>query len=202
LQEHYQDFSQFNAVWRTAARSWEEFGRLGHVEAPYFRKPPGGSNDALETEANLADPARTAFFADCDAFVAVVADQYFELSVAAIKAADPNHLVIGSRFGYQPHSGVIAAAGRYLDVISFNCYDFDATIIIDAYALTGKPCLISGFPFAVTIPACPIQAAADRGGEPDQRARCFERYVSAALRKPAVVGYHWFEHADQPAETF
>jgi hypothetical protein len=33
-----------------------------------------------------------------------------------------------------------------------------------------------------------------------KRARCFERYVSAALRKPAVVGYHWFEHADQPAE--
>ncbi len=92
-----------------------------------FRKPPGGPNDALETEANLADPARAAFFADCDAFVAVVADQYFELSVAAIKAADPNHLVIGSRFGYQPHSNVIAAAGRYLDVISFNCYDFDAS---------------------------------------------------------------------------
>ena len=33
-----------------------------------------------------------------------------------------------------------------------------------------------------------------------ERARCFERYVSAALRKPAVIGYHWFEHADQPAE--
>ena len=32
-----------------------------------------------------------------------------------------------------------------------------------------------------------------------ERARCFELYVSAALRKPAVVGYHWFEHADQPA---
>ena len=33
-----------------------------------------------------------------------------------------------------------------------------------------------------------------------ERARCFERYVIAALKKPAVVGYHWFEHADQPAE--
>jgi len=33
-----------------------------------------------------------------------------------------------------------------------------------------------------------------------ERAQCFERYVTAALRKPAVVGYHWFEHADQPAE--
>jgi agarase len=24
--------------------------------------------------------------------------------------------------------------------------------------------------------------------------------VTTAVRKPALVGYHWFEHADQPAE--
>ena len=24
--------------------------------------------------------------------------------------------------------------------------------------------------------------------------------MTAAVRKPALVGYHWFEHADQPAE--
>ena len=77
---------------------------------------------------------------------AIVADRYFELCVSAIKAADPNHLVMGSRFGYQPHQ-VIAAAGRYLDVVSFNCYEFDASPVIDAYAATGKPCLISEFSF-------------------------------------------------------
>ena len=33
-----------------------------------------------------------------------------------------------------------------------------------------------------------------------ERAACFERYVNAALRHPTLVGYHWFEHADQPAE--
>jgi len=106
--------ARFNAVWRTPARSWEEFGTIGHVEALFFRMPPGGLNDALETKANLANPARAAFFADCDAFVAVVAEAYFELCVVAIKAVDPNHLVIGSRFGYQPHPNVIAAAGCYL----------------------------------------------------------------------------------------
>ena len=104
LQEHYREFSQFNAVWRTPARSWEQFGTIGRIEAPFFRMPPGGLNDALETKANLANPARAAFSADCDAFVAVVAEQYFDLCVSAIKAADPNHLVIGSRFGYQPQS--------------------------------------------------------------------------------------------------
>ena len=33
-----------------------------------------------------------------------------------------------------------------------------------------------------------------------ERAACFRRYVGVALRKPSIVGYHWFEHADQPAE--
>ena len=201
LQEHYRDFSQFNAVWRSPARSWEELGTISHVEAPFFRMPPGGLNDALEAKANLANPARAAFSADCDVFVTVVADQYFELSVSAIRATDPNHLVIGSRFGYQPQSSVIAAAGRYLDVISFNVYDFDASPVIDAYAASGKPCLISEFSFRGDDSGLPnTRGAGPRVASQIERAQCFERYVTAALKKPAVVGYHWFEHADQPAE--
>lgn len=201
LQAHYRDFSQFNAVWRTPARSWEELGRIDHIDAPFFRMPPGGLNDALEIKANLANPAREAFCADCDAFAAVVADTYFELCVSAIKAADPNHLVIGSRFGYQPLGGVIAAAGGHLDVISFNCYGFDPVSVIDAYAATARPCLISEFSFRGDDAGLPNS----RGGGPRvatqvERAQAFERYVTAALGRPNVVGYHWFEHADQPIE--
>ena len=201
LQAHYREFSQFNTVWRTPARSWEQLGRIEHIDAPYFRMPPGGLNDAFETRANLANPAREAFSADCDAFVAVVADKYFELCVSAIKIADPNHLVIGSRFGYQPQASVIAAAGRHLDVISFNCYDFDAGPVIDAYAASGKPCLISEFSFRSDDAGLPnTRGAGPRVATQIERAQAFERYVTAALRKPNVVGYHWFEHADQPAQ--
>jgi agarase len=201
LQQHYRDFSQFNAVWKTAARSWEELGRIGRIEAPFFRMPPGGLNDALEARANQANPQRAAFCADCDVFVAMVAENYFDLCVSAIKAVDPNHLVIGSRFGYQPQSVVIAAAGRYLDVISFNCYDFDAGSVIDACSITDKPCLISEFSFRGDDSGLPnTRGAGPRVAKQIERARCFERYVSEALRKPTVVGYHWFEHADQPAE--
>ncbi|MDO8399601.1 MAG: agarase [Bradyrhizobium sp.] len=201
LQEHYREFSQFNAVWQTPARSWEQLAAMGRVEAPFFRMPAGGLNDALELKANLANPARAAFSADCDAFLAVDADRYFEVCVSAIKAADPNHLVIGSRFGYQAQSSVIAAAVRYLDVISFNCYELDATPQIDAYAAGGKPCLISEFSFRGDDAGLPNgNGAGPRVASQTERAQCFERYVTAALRNPSVVGYHWFEHADQPAE--
>ncbi|WP_164935442.1 agarase [Bradyrhizobium guangzhouense] len=201
LQSHYRDFAQFNAVWRTQARSWEELGRIEHVVPPFVRLRPGVLNDALETKANLADPVREAFSADCDAFVAVVADKYFELCVSAIKAADPNHLVLGSRFGYQPPASVIAASGRHLDVISFNCYEFDPGPVIDAYAAASKPCLISEFSFRGDDAGLPnSKGAGPRVATQAERARAFEGYVVTALGKPNVVGYHWFEHADQPAE--
>ena len=32
------------------------------------------------------------------------------------------------------------------------------------------------------------------------RAAGFESYVTLALSKPNLVGYHWFEHADEPKE--
>ncbi|MEY9131004.1 hypothetical protein ACVIWV_003004 [Bradyrhizobium diazoefficiens] len=201
LQAHYRDFAQFNAVWRTRARSWEELGRIENVVAPFVRLRPGILNDALETKANLADTAREAFSADCDAFVAVVADRYFEVCVSAIKTADPHHLVIGSRFGWQPPRGVIAAAGRHLDVISFNCYEFDPGPVIDAYAATGRPCLISEFSFRGDDAGLTnSKGAGPRVATQTERARAFESYVVAALGKPNVVGYHWFEHADQPVQ--
>jgi agarase len=109
--------------------------------------------------------------------------------------------VIGSRFGYQPYPAVVAAAGRHLDVISFNCYGFDASAVIDAFSVTDKPCLISEFSFRGEDSGLPnTHGAGPRVATQTERARCFEHYVSAALRKPAVVGYHWFEFADQPAE--
>ena len=64
----------------------------------------------MRRTANRTDPARAAFFADCDEFAALTAERYFDMTIAAIKAADPNHLVLGCRFAYVPPSGVIEAA--------------------------------------------------------------------------------------------
>ncbi len=139
--------------------------------------------------------------ADDEAFAGLVADRYFALTVAAIKAADSNHLVLGCRFAIPPPPAVIAAAGHHLDVVSFNCYGPNANGAIDAYAATGKPCLIGEFSFRGadsglpnTVGAGPVVATQA------ERASAFRHYVTAALKYHTVVGYHWFEHADQPAE--
>src|SRR6516165_5706172 len=51
-----------------------------------------------EEGANRADPSRAAFTADCDAFAALVAERYFALTCAAVRAADP-HCMSSEHFG-------------------------------------------------------------------------------------------------------
>jgi hypothetical protein len=201
LRKRHPDFEQFNATWRTPAASWDAFALLTRAEPPYRRKPPYQRSTRDEDRANRADPRRAAFAADCDAFAALVAERYFALTCAAVKAADPHHLLLGCRFAYVPPPGVIDAAARHADVISFNCYDLDASEVIDAYAATGKPCLIGEFSFRGADSGLPnTNGAGPLVATQIERATCFRHYVTAAVRKPALVGYHWFEHADQPAE--
>ena len=144
---------------------------------------------------------RAAMAADRNAFTALVAERYFSLTSAAIKAADPNHLVLGSRFALVPTPDVIDAVARYADVISFNCYDLDPVSTIGRYAAAGKPCLIGEFSFRSADSGLPNTNGAGPKVETQiERAACFRHYAEAALRTPTVVGYHWFEHADQPAQ--
>jgi len=201
LRERHHAFEQFNSSWRTPVRSWDDLAASKRIEPSYRRKPPYERSGRSEDESNCADPKRGGFAADCDAFAALVADRYFELTTAAIKAADPNHLVLGCRFAYPPPVAVIDAAGRHIDVISFNCYDPDPNAAIAAYRVTGKPCLIGEFSFRAADSGLPnTNGAGPKVETQAERAACFRRYVSAALKRPTLVGYHWFEHADQPAE--
>ncbi len=146
-------------------------------------------------------PAPAPSTADGEVFAGVVADRYFALTVGAITAADPNHLVLGCRFAIPPPPAVIAAAGRHLDVISFNCYGPDANGALKAYAPTGKPCLIGEFSFRATDSGLPnTNGAGPIVPTQADRAAAFRHYVTAALKSRVLVGYHWFEHADQPVE--
>ena len=164
-----------------------------------------GPEDLLALFLNLpaASPGHSAAAAtaDPDTFKAQVAQRYFALSTAAIKSADPNHLVLGCRFAYPPSSSVIEAAGRHADVVSFNCYEFDATKVIGSYAGIGKPCLIGEFSFRAADSGLPnTNGAGPVVPSQAERAASFRRYVIGVLHEPAIVGFHWFEHADQPAE--
>ncbi len=201
LRERHGDIGAFNAAWRTSARTWDEVPALPRIEPPFRRKPPYDRTAREEEELNRAHAGRAAVMADCDAFLARLAERYFALTVAAIKAADPNHLVLGSRFAFPPPGEVIAACGRHVDVLSFNCYGPDPNGALDAYEETGKPCLLGEFSFRAIDSGLPnSNGAGPVVATQQERAAAFRRYAVAGLRRATLVGYHWFEHADQPAE--
>ena len=201
LKKRYDQIVGFNSVWRTNFHSWDELATAREVDAPYRRKPIYDRSVATEAKENAADPNRAAFVADCEAFAQIVAHTYFATTSAAIRAADPNHLVLGCRFAYPPEVKIIDAAAHEVDVLSFNCYDVDPSRPIDAASSTGKPLMITEFSFRGDDAGLPnTRGAAPRVRTQADRARSFELYVERGLRSPALVGYHWFEHADQPAE--
>jgi hypothetical protein len=155
---------------------------------------------------------------DPEGFLLALATQYFRVTHDAIRAADPHHLILGSRassLSMPPQ--VPAAATPYVDVFSVNFY---ATIdgLYEAldkswgplvpienwleayYELSDLPLMATEFSFRSseseppnTFP--PIYLTFDTQVE---RAAAYDEYVQRCFDAPYIVGQHWFEYVDQP----
>lgn len=204
LEKRHGNIAAFNKVWKTAFASWEDFRHAAPIPAPIKRKEIYLQNQAEERNANEKDPERAAFVGDCDAFLALLAERYFRITTMAIKAAAPNHMAFGPRFAYVPSPPVVAEASKYLDAVSFNCYDYDGhapAAQIQMYSVFDKPMIIGEFSYKAKDSGLPnTKGAGIILPTQQERADAFARYVKAGLATPYLVGYHWFEYADQPKE--
>lgn len=201
MRERYGGIADFNHVWNTSFQSWAELEKASPVKQPFGRKAIYAQNQEVERKSELDDPKFAAFSADCSAFLSRLAERYFHITSDALKNADPNHMNFGCRFAYFPPGPVIEAAARYVDVISFNCYSTDPSPAIRKYSGFGKPLIIGEFSFRGEDSGLPnTKGAGPKVKTQALRAAGFENYVTAAIGNPALVGYHWFEHADEPKE--
>lgn len=178
LRGRYDDIGALNEAWRTGYQSFEEVGRTVQV----------GSHIPED---------------DQDAFLKLVASRYFSVSKEAIRAADPHHLILGCRFaGYMP-GPVLEAMRDQVDVVSFNHYGQKPPTepLREIQRMVGRPVIISEFSFRARDSGLPNTRGAGVIVDTQQeRAEHLQAYVTALLEDPSVVGYHWFEHADEPAE--
>lgn len=137
-----------------------------------------------------------------------VYDRYFSVISKAIKKYDPNHLYMGCRFTSESYSsrGVMAAAGRYCDVITVNYYGAwtpeeqfadrwkqwsgdTPFLVTEWYAMaydSGLACN-SGAGFRV-----PTQA--DRG-------MFYQNYALGLMETKNCVGFDWFKYMDNDPEA-
>ena len=184
LERHYPSFADFNRVWNTDFSSW------GQLDAA--QKIPAGKGN---------HEAKEQYEKDCDTFANFAATRYFDIIELSIKLADPNHLNLGCRFSAYPGAQILRACAAHVDVVSFNCYEPDPTKTIRKYATVGKPLLIGEFSFRAKDSGLPnTKGAGPIVENQTSRAEWYESYVKNALKAPNIVGYHWFEHVDQPKE--
>lgn len=151
-------------------------------------------------------------------FLELAAERYFATTTAILRAADPDHLILGNRdVSVMTRAEVWQAAARHVDVLSVNYYTYQDGIAglalslsggVDPtgwfaaqHALTDKPFLISEFGFRAAdagLPSSypPVYPTLATQAE---RADAYAAYVAGARSVPWIVGTHWFEYTDQPA---
>lgn len=75
------------------------------------------TREGIASEAGITETHRERFRAE-------VADHYFRVTTEAVRKADPNHLILGSRLhDWSKYAqGIVEACARYCDVVSINYY--------------------------------------------------------------------------------
>ncbi|MBI4890616.1 MAG: beta-galactosidase [Acidobacteria bacterium] len=171
LREKYGEPSRLNEAWGTSFASWESVAAAPALNA--------------------------AVRADYSAMVKAHARTYFSTVRRELKALDPDHLYLGSRFaGFTLEAA--EACAEFCDVMAFNVYQ--RSIVPSSWRFLealDRPAIIGEFHFG----------ALDRGmfhtglvaaASQEERARFYQEYVRSVINHPSFVGCHWFQAFDQP----
>lgn len=180
MRARYNTVESFNQAWGTEVKDFDELSSL--TTLPMDRD----AAKAMQRE-----------------FQREYARAYFKVCRDAIKAADPNHMVLGCRFAFFPSQEVVGAAGEFVDVVSFHTYNFTppADTLATVHRVTGKPVMLTEFSFKAMDSGLPNTKGAGRPVPTQQdRAEHFDKFVTALAQMPFMVGFHWFEYCDEPAE--
>lgn len=134
-------------------------------------------------------------------FSGIVALEYYKTMRDAIKVNDPNHLYLGSRLHSSAKNNpfVLAAAEKYLDIISINYYG--NWNVSEAHKIqwnkVQKPFIITEFYTKgedakmgnITGAGWLVKTQADRG-------IYYQNFCLALLQMKNCVGWHWFRYQD------
>ena len=141
-------------------------------------------------------------------FAGLLAEEHYRVLAESVRAADPNHLLLGDRYASAYSQAVARAAARHVDVVSVNCANVEPggwispSFLETLHRVTGKPLLVSE-----TYVAARENQSGNRNSKGHylvvdtqaERAATAEGLVTYLARLPYVVGYHWFQWSDQPA---
>jgi len=142
---------------------------------------------------------------DRQAFMDRLADRYFGCVAKAIRKHDPNHLYLGSRFYStdRRNPALMRAAGRHVDVISYNLYGSwtPGEQVAQFAEWSGRPVIISEF-YAKGEDSG-MNNASGAGwtvATQDHRGQFYENYALSLIESRACVGWHWLRYIDNTSD--
>ena len=113
-----------------------------------------------------------------------------------MKKIAPNQNYLGCRFAWANNDVVLTAASKYLDIMSFNKYEYS----IEDFSLPkgiDKPVMIGEFHFGA-LDKGSFHVGIKKAENQAERGELFKNYIQGALRHPNIVGAHWFQYLDEP----
>lgn len=164
------------------ARDWQiEFGTPEHI--------------AQLTHQGIALSSK-GYAVDHNAFSTLFAQTYVRKTSETIRRYDPNHLIVGPRFGAPPRESILQAfAPPHVDIISMNNYRHTFYERLEEYYRTTNMPIING-EFAwvspyfreIPYPGEPSEGISERDRVKVKGRESLER----AFTHPGLVGYTWF----------
>lgn len=156
-----------------------------------------GKSSAIQREAK-------AFLAQSDTperrrqFIYRAFNRFLDVTMAAIRRHDPNHLILGLRFGGGVPPAEMLQACKVFDVYSLNVYSTQVSTrnLEEIYKVTGRPILVGEFHFGV--PGRGLAPGLVQVRDLAERGIAYRYYVEQAAAFPAFIGTSWFQWVDQP----
>jgi len=122
--------------------------------------------------------------------------KYLETVCGAIRKYDPNHLILGTRFGGTPSEAVLKLA-HIFDVCSINVYEYEPTKQIErTYRITGRPVMVTEY--HIGVPENGLGAGLVQAKDQTERGNAYRYFVEQAASLDGFVGDWWFTWADEP----
>lgn len=172
LKAKYKSVEELNNAWKTNHSSWKAL--LKSTKVP-------NQENAKE---------------DLILFYKKIANTYFKTINEELKKVAPNQNYLGCRFAWANNDVVLTAASNYLDIMSFNKYEYS----IEHFSLpkgVDKPVMIGEFHFG-SLDKGSFHVGIKKAKNQAERGKMYKSYIQGALRHPNIVGAHWFQYLDEP----
>lgn len=187
---------------------------------PDWRAPSQLLDDYLQLPVGAPGRAVADRYAgDPNGFLRALATRYFQVTTAAIRAQDPNHLILGVKQITQLTPSVVLEAARpYVDVFTVDDYTLAPGLedlvrttwpmylphdpsLSAMYQVVRRPVMVMEYSFRAADAGVPNSYPPIFPTYPTQSARAdaFAEYARMLYRTPWIVGDQWFEYVDEPA---